>query len=55
MLLAALYRLVLTESVRGPADVAAAVVAFALLQLWQVAPWPVVAVSAAAGEWVLGG
>jgi chromate transporter len=55
VLLAALYRPAVTESVRGPADVVAAVVAFALLQRWRVAPWLVVAASAAAGQWELGG
>ncbi len=54
VLLAALYDPVFTQSVRGPRDVVAALVAFALLEQWKVAPWLVVAASAAAGQWLLG-
>lgn len=53
VLLAALYDPVITESVRGPRDVAAALVAFALLEAWKAPPWLVVAASAAAGQWLL--
>jgi chromate transporter len=52
VLLAALYDPVVRESVHGPRDVAAALVAFALLEHWKVPPWLVVAASAAAGEWL---
>lgn len=54
VLLSALYRPVITEGVRGAGDVAAAVVAFALLEQWKAPPWLVVAGMAAAGQWVLG-
>jgi chromate transporter len=52
ILLAALYRPVGTESVRGAWDVAAAVGAVLLLVL-RVPPWAVVALMAALGQWVL--
>jgi chromate transporter len=55
VLLAALYQPVFTETVRGPRDVAVALVAFGLLVHWQAPPWLVVAASAAAGQWVLAG
>lgn len=55
VLLAALYSPVFTESVRGPRDVVVALVAFGLLEQWKVPPWLVVAASAAAGQWLLGG
>lgn len=54
VLLAALYNPVFTESVRGPRDVVAALLAFGLLEQWKVPPWLVVAASAAAGQWLLG-
>ncbi|MBX3225614.1 MAG: chromate efflux transporter [Labilithrix sp.] len=54
VLLAALYDPVVTESVRGPRDVVAALLAFALLEHWKAPPWLVVAASAAAGQWLLG-
>lgn len=54
VLLAALYNPVFTESVRGPLDVVAALVAFGLLEQWKAPPWLVVAASAAAGQWLLG-
>lgn len=50
VLLAALYRPVITESVRGPRDVAVALVAFGLLEVWKAPPWLVVALSAAIGH-----
>ncbi len=53
VLLAALYDPVLTNSVRGPSDVGAALVAFGLLEHWRAPPWLVVAASAAAGQWLL--
>lgn len=53
VLLAALYQPVFTESVRGPRDVVAVLLAFALLEQWTVPPWIVVAASAAAGQWLL--
>ncbi|OGQ20603.1 MAG: chromate transporter [Deltaproteobacteria bacterium RBG_16_71_12] len=53
VLLAALYTPVFTESVRGPRDVVAALLAFGLLEHWKVPPWLVVAASAAAGQWLL--
>jgi chromate transporter len=54
VLLAALYNPVFSESVRGPSDLIAALVAFALLEHWRAPPWLVVAASAAAGQWLLG-
>ena len=54
VLLSALCRPVIPEAVRGVADVAAAIVAFALLERWKAPPWLVVAGMAAAGQWVLG-
>lgn len=53
VLLAALYSPVVTESVRGPRDVAAALVAFGLLEQWKAPPWLVVAGMTAAGQWAL--
>lgn len=53
VLLAALYNPVFTESVRGPRDVVAALLAFGLLEHWKAPPWLVVAASAAAGQWLL--
>ncbi len=54
ILLAALYSPVLTGAVRGPRDVAAAVTAYALLDVWKVPPWVVVLLAAAVGQWWLG-
>ena len=54
VLLAALYNPVWTEGVRGARDVAAAVVAFGLLQWWKAPPWVIVLLAAGAGEWLLG-
>lgn len=53
VLLAALYSPVVTESVRGPRDAAAALVAFGLLEQWKAPPWLVVAGMTAAGQWAL--
>lgn len=49
LLLAALYDPVLTSAIRGPQDVALALVAFGALQLWKAPPWMVVAVAALIG------
>lgn len=49
ILLAALYDPVITSAIRSPLDVALALAAFALLQLWKVPPWLVVLLSALAG------
>jgi chromate transporter len=51
VLLAALYSPVITEGVHGRLDVAAALVAFALLEHWRAPPWLVVLLMAAAGQW----
>lgn len=53
ILLAALYTPVFTAGVKGPRDVAAALIAFSLLEHWKAPPWAVVALSAAAGQWLL--
>jgi len=53
VLLAALYDPVWKEGVTGLRDVAAVIVAFALLKIWRVAPWLVVILTAAAGQWLL--
>jgi chromate transporter len=52
VLLAALYNPVWREGVSGPADVAAALAAFSLLQFWKAPPWLVVGLLAAAGPWL---
>jgi chromate transporter len=49
ILLAALYSPVWTSAVLNPRDFALALVAFALLTVWQIAPWIVVAISAVCG------
>ncbi|HEX2513919.1 MAG TPA: chromate efflux transporter, partial [Chloroflexota bacterium] len=49
LLLAALYDPVWTSAIEGPRDVAFALAAFALLALWLVPPWVVVALGAAIG------
>lgn len=49
ILLAALYDPVITSAVAGPLDVAVALGAFALLQLWRVPPWLVVALAGLVG------
>ncbi|MFO0557796.1 MAG: chromate efflux transporter [Polyangiales bacterium] len=53
VLLAALYKPVFTESVRSPRDVAAAILAFVLLERVRTPPWLVVLAMAAAGQWLL--
>ena len=53
VLLAALYDPVVTESVAGPRDVAAALIAFALLEQVRAPAWLVVGAGAAAGAWLL--
>jgi chromate transporter len=53
ILLAALYRPVCTEGIRDARDVAAAAAAAVLLGKLRVPPWAVVALMAAAGQWVL--
>lgn len=53
VLLAALYDPVITEGIHDHADVAAALVAFAVLEQWKAPPWLVVIAMAAVGQWVL--
>ena len=53
VLLSALYTPVITQGIRDARDVAAAMIAFGLLEAWKVPTWAVVVASAAAGEWVL--
>jgi chromate transporter len=55
VLLAALYSPVFIEGVRRNGDVAAALVAFGLLEQWKTPPWLVVAAMAMAGQWLLPG
>ncbi|MGC4087751.1 MAG: chromate efflux transporter [Polyangiaceae bacterium] len=52
VLLAALYSPVFTEAVRGPRDLAAALLAFCLLEYWKAPPWLVVAAMAVSGAWL---
>ncbi len=54
VLLGALYDPVWTKGIGGPADFALALVAFALLVIWQAPAWLVVLVSAAGGAAVFG-
>lgn len=54
ILLAALYSPVSTEGIRDARDVATAIFAFLLLHVWRVPPILVVALCAAAGQWLLG-
>jgi chromate transporter len=49
ILIAALYSPVFTSAIGGPLDVALALAAFALLQLWKAPPWAVVALCALGG------
>jgi chromate transporter len=49
ILVAALYHPVWTSAVRGPADFALALVAFALLAVWTLPPWVVVLLTALGG------
>jgi chromate transporter len=53
VLLAALYRPVITEAIHDARDVAAALLAFAALLTWKAPPWAVVLALAAVGQWVL--
>jgi chromate transporter len=53
ILLAALYRPVCTEAIRDWADLAAAAAGIALLAKLRAPPWLVVALMAAAGQWIL--
>ncbi|MBP1464631.1 chromate efflux transporter [Candidatus Chloroploca sp. M-50] len=53
ILLAALYDPVITSAIRGPLEVAVALLAFAALQFWRVAPWIVVIGTALIGAVVL--
>ena len=50
LLLAALYDPVWTSAIEGPRDVAFALAAFALLALWLVPPWVVVALAPPSGR-----
>ena len=54
LLLAALYNPVWIEGIRNVRDFMVALVAFTLLQVWNVAPWMVVLVTALVGEWMGG-
>jgi chromate transporter len=49
LLLAALYHPVWTAGITNPGDFALGILAFLLLFMWQVPPWIVVILSAAAG------
>lgn len=53
VLLAALYNPVWLQGVHNARDVAAAFVGFGLLEIWRLPPWLVVALAAAAGQWLL--
>jgi chromate transporter len=53
VLLAAFYNPVWLQGVRDLRDVAAAFVIFGLLEIWRLPPWLIVALSAAAGQWLL--
>lgn len=53
VLLAALWRPVLAEGIRGPADIVAAAIALGALQTGKCPPWAVVLAMAAAGHWLL--
>jgi chromate transporter len=54
VLLAALYDPVWRSAIKDPADFALALVAFGLLMFWRLAPWLVVAISAAGGVAIAG-
>jgi chromate transporter len=49
LLMAALYDPVWISAIRGPADLALAMVAFLLLYLWRLPPWLVVVLSGVGG------
>ncbi|MGH8017339.1 MAG: chromate efflux transporter [Opitutaceae bacterium] len=53
VLLAALYNPVWKEGVTSAADIAAVLAAFVLLEAWRMPSWLIVALSAAAGQWLL--
>lgn len=53
LLLAALYSPVITESVTGVSDAAAAILAFTALQWWRVPAWVLVVALGVAGQWLL--
>ena len=53
ILLAAFFNPVWSEGVKSPRDIAAAVIAFALLHWWKLPPWLLVLLAACAGQWVL--
>lgn len=53
VLLAAFYNPVWKDTVADAHDVATAFIAFALLEVWRVAPWLVVLLCAAVGQWLL--
>jgi chromate transporter len=53
ILFAALCTPVCTQGITGPRDVAAALIGFVLLELFRAPAWLVVALLAAAGQWVL--
>jgi chromate transporter len=53
VLLAAFYNPVWIEGVKTPRDMAAALAAFGLLELWRIPPWLAVLLLAATGQWVL--
>jgi chromate transporter len=53
LLVATLYSPVIVQGVRGPLDVAAALVGFGVLELWRAPSWAVVLLMAAAGQWWL--
>jgi chromate transporter len=54
ILLAALYRPLCTEAIGGWRDIAVVVAAIFLLARLRIPPWALVALMAAAGQWVLG-
>lgn len=53
ILLAAFFNPVWSEGVKNPRDIAAAVIAFALLHWWRLPPWLLVLLAACAGQWIL--
>jgi chromate transporter len=53
ILLAAFFYPVWSEGVKNPRDIAAAVIAFALLHWWRLPPWLLVLLAAGAGQWIL--
>lgn len=53
VLLAALYQPVWSEGVASVRDVAAVVIAFALLEIWRLPAWALVMAAAVAGPWLM--